>query len=122
MAFFNAKRENGFQLVRRLTRLDALIRRHDLVITGEGCFDRTSLLGKGPAQLGELARKLKRPVWALCGRVDLPRSRAPFDRIAALSTRKNPGPAPDSLSPAQHAKRLEQLAYEVARENSCRRK
>ncbi len=114
MAFFNAKRENGFQLVRRLTGLDALIRRHDLVITGEGCFDRTSLLGKAPSQLGELARKLQRPVWALCGRVNLPLSRSPFDRIAALSTKQNPGPPPDSLSSAQHAKRLEQLAFQVA--------
>jgi glycerate kinase len=117
MTFFNAKRENGFQLVRRLTKLDALIRRHDLVITGEGCFDRTSLLGKAPSQLGKLARRLKRPVWALCGCVDLPPlvlSRLPFDRIAALTTKKNPGPQPDSLSPAQHAKRLEQLAYEMA--------
>jgi glycerate kinase len=116
MAFFNAKRENGFQIVRRLTGLDALIRRHDLVITGEGCFDRTSLLGKAPSQLAELAQRLKRPVWALCGRVELPLSRSPFDRIAALSTKENPGPAPDSLTPAQHAKRLEQLAYEVARD------
>jgi glycerate kinase len=117
MAFFNAKRENGFQLVRRVTKLDALIRRHDLVITGEGCFDQTSLLGKAPSQLGELARRLKRPVWALCGRIDLPPlvlSRSPFDRLAALNTKQNPGPQPDSLSSAQHAKRLEQLAYEVA--------
>jgi glycerate kinase len=114
MAFFNAKRENGFQLVRRLTGLDALIRKHDLIITGEGCFDRTSLLGKAPMQLGELARKLKRPAWAFCGRLNLPPSRAPFDRIAALSTRQNPGPHPDTLSSAQHAKRLEQLAYEEA--------
>ncbi len=114
MAFFDAKRENGFQLVSRLTKLDALIRRHDLVITGEGCLDRTSLLGKAPQQLAELAHKLKRPVWALCGRVDLPLSRSPFDRIAALSTKKNPGPPPESLTPARHAKRLEQLAYKVA--------
>ena len=114
MTFFDAKRENGFQLVRRLTGLDALIRGHDLVITGEGCFDRTSLLGKAPAQLGELARKLKRPVWALCGRVALPLARSPFDRMGALSTKENPGPPPDSLTSAQHAKRLEGLAYEVA--------
>jgi glycerate kinase len=122
MTFFNAKRENGFQLVRRWGKLDALIRRHDLVITGEGCFDRTSLLGKAPWQLGKLARKMKRRAWALCGRVDLPPlqlSRSPFDRIAALNpigfhTRKNPGPPPDTLSSTQHAKRLEQLAYEVA--------
>ncbi len=121
MAFFNAKRENGFQLVRRLTGLDTLVRQHDLVITGEGCFDRTSLLGKAPSQLGELARKLKRPVWALCGRVNLPLSRSPFDRIAALSTKQNPGPPPDSLSPTQHANRLEHLAYEEACEYSINR-
>lgn len=114
MAFFNAERQNGFQLVRRLMKLDALIRQHDLVITGEGCFDRTSLLGKAPAQLGELARKLKRPVWALCGRTTLPLARSPFDQMAALSTKQNPGPPPDTLTSAQHAQRLEQLAYETA--------
>jgi glycerate kinase len=114
MAFFNAKRENGFQLVRRVTKLDALIRRHDLVITGEGCFDLTSLRGKAPAQLGELARKLQRPVWAFCGRAALPLARSPFDRLAALSTPENPGPPHDSLTSARHARRLERLAFEVA--------
>jgi glycerate kinase len=114
MAFLNARREDGFQLVRRLTKLDAVIRQHDLVITGEGCFDRTSLLGKAPSQLGELARKLKRPAWALCGRVDLPKGKSPFVKLAGLSTRENPGPHPDTLTSAQHAKRLEELAYEVA--------
>jgi glycerate kinase len=114
MAFFNAERQNGFQLIRRLMKLDTLIRQHDLIITGEGCFDRTSLLGKAPAQLGELARDLKRPIWALCGRVALPLSRSPFDRMAGLSTKQNPGPPPDTLSPAQHARKLEKLAYETA--------
>jgi len=118
IAFFNARRENGFQLVRRLARLDALVRAHDLVITGEGSFDRTSLLGKAPAQLGQLARKLKRPVWAFCGRVALPLVKTPFDKVAALSTRENPGPPPESLTSAQHAERLEELAYNLA--SSCR--
>jgi glycerate kinase len=115
MAFFRAKRENGFQLIRRLVKLDAMIRAHDLVVTGEGCFDRTSLLGKAPAQLGELAKKLRVPVWAFCGRATLPVSRTPFDRLAALSTPENPGPPPESIPPAEHARRLEKLAYEAAR-------
>ncbi len=116
MTFFNARREDGFQLVRRLTKLDALIRAHDLVITGEGAFDQTSLLGKAPSQLAELARQFKRPAWALCGRVDFPRGRKPpFARLAGLSTPENPGPKVESLTSAQHAKRLEKLAYEVAR-------
>ncbi len=111
MAFFHARRENGFQLVRRLMKLDALIRTHDLVITGEGCFDRTSLLGKAPSQLGDLARQLKRPAWAFCGRANLPVSRTPFAKIAALSTKEKPGPPPETLTSAQHARNLEKLVY-----------
>jgi glycerate kinase len=115
MTFFDARREDGFQLVRRLTKLDDVIRAHDLVITGEGAFDRTSLHGKAPSQLAELAGQLKRPAWALCGRVDFPRGKkSPFARLAGLSTPENPGPPPESLTSAQHAKRLERLAYEVA--------
>ncbi len=114
MAFFGARREDGFQLVRRLSGLDKLVRGHDLVITGEGCFDRTSLLGKAPCQLAHLARQAKRPAWGLCGRVILPLAKTPFVRLGALSTKKNPGPPPESLTAAQHAKRLEALAYEMA--------
>jgi glycerate kinase len=113
MAFFDARREDGFQLVRRLTKLDDVIRAHDLVITGEGAFDRTSLHGKAPSQLATLACELKRPAWALCGRVDF-RGKSPFAKLAGLSTPENPGPRPESLTSAQHAKRLERLAYETA--------
>jgi glycerate kinase len=110
MAFFHAKREDGFQLIRRHAEIDAIIRAHDLVITGEGSFDRTSLLGKAPSQLGHLARKLKKPIWALCGRVELAAKLSPFDRLEGL------GPHPDfeKLTPRQHAKRLEDLAVQVA--------
>jgi glycerate 2-kinase len=115
MVFFNAKHENGFQVVRRLTMLDELIQKHDLVVTGEGCFDETSLLGKAPSQLGELARNLKRPVWALCGRVELPLAKSPFDALAGLSTRQSPAPPSETMTSRQHAKRLETLACDVAR-------
>ena len=116
MAFFGAGREDGFHLVRRLSKLNALVRGHDLVITGEGCFDRTSLLGKAPCQLAQLARKAKRPAWGLCGRAKLPLAKTPFTKLGALSTKHNPGPPPESLTSAQHAKRLEALAYEMARD------
>jgi glycerate kinase len=115
MTFFHARREHGFDLVRRMTKLDDMIRAHDLVITGEGSFDLTSLHGKAPLQIAELARALKRPAWALCGRVNFPRGRkSPFAKLAGLSTPENPGPPVESLTSAQHAKRLERLAYEVA--------
>jgi glycerate kinase len=110
MAFFNAKREDGFQLIRRLAGLDAIIRAHDLVITGEGSFDRTSLLGKAPSQLAQLARQLKRPVWAFCGRVDIAAKLSPFDRLEGLE----PHPRFERLTPLQHARRLEELAFRLA--------
>jgi glycerate 2-kinase len=118
MAFFHAKREDGFHLVRRITKLDSLIRQHDLIITGEGCFDRTSLLGKAPSQLGNLAHQLKKSVWALCGRSALPLAKSPFDRMAALSTKKHPGPPPSALSSGEHGKRLELLSYHFFKDSS----
>jgi glycerate kinase len=112
MAFFQAKREDGFQLIREYAGLDALIRAHDLIVTGEGSFDRTSLLGKGPAQLGALARKLGRPAWAFCGRAEITAKESPFDRLEGLPADKYF----HRLTPAQHARRLEELAERVARE------
>ena len=118
MAFFRARREEGFHLVRRLSGLDALVAQHDLVITGEGCFDRTSLLGKAPFELAQLARRAGRSTWGLCGRTNLPLAKTPFTRLGALSTKENPGPPPETLSSAAHAKRLEALAYRMAREGA----
>jgi glycerate kinase len=113
MAFFHARREDGFRLVRERAGLDGLIRAHDLVITGEGSFDRTSLLGKAPAQLAALGRKLRKPVWALCGRVDLKGKRNPFAHLSGL----DPHPRFEKLTPKDHARRLEDLAFRVAGAN-----
>lgn len=57
----------GFQLVAAVTSLEAAVREADLVITGEGRFDRQSLNGKGPAGVAALARQHGVPVAAICG-------------------------------------------------------
>ncbi len=114
MTFFRARRENGFQLIRRLLELDELIVAHDLVITGEGCLDATSLLGKGPVQLGALARKLGRPAWALCGRVALSLSETPFQRAGSLHAGTNVPRVLPALTTAEQAEDLAELAFEMA--------
>jgi glycerate kinase len=40
------------------------------VITGEGCLDAQTMHGKGPARVGEMARRLGKPVAAVGGMVD----------------------------------------------------
>ena len=112
MAFFGARLASGFDILRRETRLDALLREHDLVVTGEGAFDLTSLSGKAPYRLAQLAHKLRVPVWGVFGRIDLPASKLPFARAAALVAKGDPVPA--TLASAEHALRLEHAAHQLA--------
>ncbi len=118
MAFFKARREQGFELIRRVTQLDELVAEHDLIVTGEGRFDGTSLLGKAPVCLAQMARDAHKPIWAFCGRVDFepnnPTIDSPFHLIAALSTPSRPGPRISTITPEHHISRLANLAYSAA--------
>lgn len=72
VSFLNAKLVKGAPTVLRSMGLDALAQSADLIITGEGCFDEQSLLGKAPSSVAELAGDT--PVIAVAGRckIDLP--------------------------------------------------
>ncbi len=67
MAFLGARLEPGFELFSRYSALDDRLREADLVITGEGQIDASTLMGKG---VGEIARRclaLRIPCLALAG-------------------------------------------------------
>ena len=64
--------QSGMDWVVKNTGLDKAIATADLIITGEGRFDQTSLLGKGPGYLLAQAKKNKIPVLVLCGQNTLP--------------------------------------------------
>jgi glycerate kinase len=57
----------GFPLVASWLGLDARLAAADLVLTGEGSFDATSLAGKGPGTLVEWAMALGKPVHVFAG-------------------------------------------------------
>ena len=59
----------GFELVSTWLGLDARIAAADIVITGEGCFDATSLSGKGPGAVAVRARELGKAVHVFAGRI-----------------------------------------------------
>jgi glycerate kinase len=42
-----------------------------MVITGEGCFDKTSLYGKAPYRIIKLALRYKKPCALICGKYNL---------------------------------------------------
>ncbi len=69
MTAARAKLLPGFDLVSAWLDLEAKIAAADLVITGEGRFDESSLSGKGPGAVAARARALGKPVHVFAGQV-----------------------------------------------------
>jgi glycerate 2-kinase len=70
MAATGARLVPGFELVSDWLRVDERLAAADLVITGEGRFDDSSLQGKGPGSLVRAAQALGKPVHVFAGRVE----------------------------------------------------
>ena len=67
MAFLGARSESGFTLFARHAKLNRLLRSTDLVITGEGAIDRSTLMGKGTGEIAQLCRERNIPCLGLAG-------------------------------------------------------
>lgn len=72
MVAANARLVPGFELVTEWLGLPARIAAADLVLTGEGRFDATSLGGKGPGALVAEARRLGKPAHVFAGSLGVP--------------------------------------------------
>jgi glycerate kinase len=69
MAFLGARAEPGFELFARFAKLEVRLRAADLVITGEGCIDDSTFMGKGVGEIARRCRKEKIPSIALGGNI-----------------------------------------------------
>lgn len=70
---------SGTDLVTRWTRLDERLAKADLLLTGEGRFDESSLQGKGPGALAARAQALGKRVQVFAGSL---RGQSPYPAIA----------------------------------------
>jgi glycerate kinase len=110
--FFAAAMEPGFDLFAQSVGLASRVATANVVLTGEGAIDETTLsMGKGVGGVGRLCRRLRRPCLALGGVVaDAGRAARKFTLVRAL--------APDLTSPADArenaARWLTELAARVA--------
>lgn len=96
-AWLGGRLRSGFELLAQVLNLNAAVARADLVITGEGHFDRQSLLGKGPAQIALSARDQQTRAVLIAGRIDdgLP--------LSSLFDRHISAPGPESPEQARGA-------------------
>jgi len=67
LAFAGARLESGFELLARCARLAQRMRTADVVVTGEGAMDDSTLMGKGAGRVAEMCRKLRIPCIGLTG-------------------------------------------------------
>ncbi len=70
-AFFAGCLEPGFDLFAGLAGLDKRMRKSDLVITGEGKIDHSTLMGKGVGEIARRCQELNRRCIGLGGVVDI---------------------------------------------------
>jgi glycerate kinase len=105
-AFLGARLRPGAELVMDAAGFWAQLADADLVITGEGAFDASTLRGKVPAGVLAAARAAAVPALVLCGRSELP---AEGFEVRSLTERFG---EERSLGDARRA--LEDLATEIA--------
>jgi glycerate kinase len=107
--FLNGRLESGFELFARFAGVDERLRAADLVITGEGCLDQSTLMGKGAGAIAQRCRQSKRACLALVGTISPETLKHPFTAVRSLT---------DLTTPANARRRsalwLQRLAREIA--------
>jgi glycerate kinase len=111
--FLGARLQPGFGLFALQAGLERRLRLADMVITGEGALDASTLMGKGVGQVAHRCAELKIPCLGLGGMVTAARGRA--NDFFTLRRGLN------ELTTVENAKSrpafwLEQLARDVARD------
>jgi glycerate kinase len=109
VTFAGARLTPGFELIAQCSHLEKKLRCADLVITGEGRVDRSTLMGKGVGELAERCRRRGIPCIALAGVCeDHAAVRGFFTEIRSLTELVPPGTA--QRQPALWLERLAERA------------
>lgn len=82
--FADAKLEPGFELFAKLANLGERLRSADMVITGEGAIDASSLMGKGVGEVVRSCHQMNVPCIGLAGTVNL-RRKSHFAALGGLT-------------------------------------
>lgn len=115
-AYLGGELRPGIELVMEQTHLEAHIRGADLVITGEGCLDGQSCMGKAPVGVASLAKRFGVPVLALCGCVGKGAQACNSHGIDAyFSILQAPCTAEQAMDPANAAENMACTAEQALR-------
>jgi glycerate kinase len=111
--FAGARVEGGADFIARLAGLPARLETADLLLTGEGRFDRTTLEGKLTAVIAGMAAERDVPTVVIAGHVLLEAEALPPGVVACFSSAPGPGSLEEALAAAPS--RIERTTEEVLR-------
>lgn len=111
VAFLGAHLRNGFQLVAETTGLAEAVKGADWVVTAEGRLDHSSLQGKGPGAVAELAARAGARTVVLAGSVAAEMAR--WEGAVVVCIQRGPGTLEAALAAAGDL--LEDTAFTVGR-------
>ena len=116
MAYLHADLVPGVEMVLHETGLADAVAHADLVITGEGCLDAQTAMGKAPAGVAKCAKAAGKPVIAFCGAVRPGAEACHAVGIDAyFPIRRRIESLTDALDPAHAASDLADTAEQAAR-------
>ncbi len=90
MAFLKAELKPGTNTILSLVNFKERIKDSNLVITGEGKIDNSSLMGKAPYGIATQARLMDIPSLVIAGRIDDTLDRSHFDSIREINPPDTP--------------------------------
>ena len=110
LAFYHAEMVDGAGFVLAQTGLEKQVQWADVVVTGEGKIDAQTLNNKAPFAVAQMARKYKKPVFAIGGKVETEASPA-FDGMFSLVN----GPIPLHEAMENTKELLYRFSFELAK-------
>lgn len=110
MTFLNGSLEQGVEIVMRYSRFAQKIRGADLIITGEGKIDATTVSGKTIAGIAAVAQAQSIPVIALAGLIDT----EAFEKIRQIGIKAIFSICPGPISLPQAMKQAPALLADTA--------
>lgn len=69
LSYLNGDLQPGIELILNAIKLEECVKDADYVITGEGCLDEQTAMGKAPIGIAKLAKKYGKTVIALAGNI-----------------------------------------------------
>lgn len=116
LSLLGAHLQSGIDLILNSQNIEEIIQDSDIVITGEGCLDAQTVMGKAPSGIAKLAKKYNKPVIAFAGKLSSDADLCNSHGIDAFfSIQSKPSSLEEAMDKSNALENLKSVAQQVFR-------